>query len=223
MFETNVSVVMNQDPSSVPDIHVRLIEAAGEVFAEQGYQAATVRDICQRAGANVAAINYHFGGKEKLYEAVLNYVHKRSFQHATREQLQDGPPEQRLRLFIRGLFRGILDRGSPVWLHQLMSREMMQPTHGLDMLIDNEIRPRSQMVRAIIREIVGAAPTDHEVWLCCFSIVSQCFFYHHSRQVIQRLHPDIRLDLSALDELADHVWRFSLSALRDKAQSKERP
>src|SRR3954453_12160787 len=49
----------------------RLLEAAGEVFADKGFKAATVRDICCRAGANVAAINYHFGDKERLYAEVL--------------------------------------------------------------------------------------------------------------------------------------------------------
>ncbi len=209
-------------PSELPETHVRLIEAAGEVFAEQGFHSATVRDICQRAGANVAAVNYHFGSKEKLYEAVLHYAHKRSFQHATREQLQEGPPEERLRTFIRGLLKGILDHGSPAWLHQLMCREMMQPTPGLDMLIEHEIRPRSQMVRAIIREIVGPGLSEHEVWLCCFSIVSQLFFYHHSRAVIRRLHPEMCFDLSVHEELADHVWRFSLSALRARAAEAQR-
>lgn len=209
-------------PTDLPEIRVRLIEAAGEVFAEQGFHSATVRDICQRAGANIAAVNYHFGSKEKLYEAVLHYAHRRSFQHATREQLQEGPPEERLRLFIRGLLKGILDHGSPAWLHQLMSREMMQPTPGLDILIEHEIRPRSQMVRAIIREIVGPKLSEHEIWLCCFSIVSQMFFYHHSRAVIQRLHPELRIDLSIHDELADHVWRFSLGALRARAAEAQR-
>ena len=49
----------------------RLLEAAGQVFAEQGFRAATVRDICQRAGANIAAVNYHFGDKEALYREVI--------------------------------------------------------------------------------------------------------------------------------------------------------
>ena len=49
------------------DTEKRLLEAAGEVFAEFGYRAATVRQICEKAGANIAAVNYYFGDKEKLY------------------------------------------------------------------------------------------------------------------------------------------------------------
>ena len=52
----------------------RLLEAAGQIFADVGYRAATVRQICQKAGANVAAVNYYFGDKEGLYLAVLRSV-----------------------------------------------------------------------------------------------------------------------------------------------------
>ena len=58
----------------------QLLEAAGEVFAEAGYRDATVREICRRAGANIAAINYHFGDKEKLYAEVLRYSHGKALE-----------------------------------------------------------------------------------------------------------------------------------------------
>ncbi len=53
------------------DTKARLIEAAGEEFGEKGFLAATVRAICARAGANLAAVNYHFGDKDRLYEQAL--------------------------------------------------------------------------------------------------------------------------------------------------------
>jgi len=48
----------------------RLMEAAMVEFAQRGYAGATVADICARAEANVAAVNYHYGSKEKLYQEV---------------------------------------------------------------------------------------------------------------------------------------------------------
>ena len=49
----------------------KLVDAAGVVFAESGYQGATVREICARAGVNIALVNYYFGDKLELYAEVL--------------------------------------------------------------------------------------------------------------------------------------------------------
>ncbi len=49
----------------------RLLQAATRLFADNGYRGASVRDICNLAGANPGAISYHFGGKRQLYRAVL--------------------------------------------------------------------------------------------------------------------------------------------------------
>ncbi len=58
----------------------QLLEAAGAVFAEAGFRNATVREICHQAGANIAAVNYHFGDKETLYSEVLRYAHGRALE-----------------------------------------------------------------------------------------------------------------------------------------------
>ena len=62
---------MAQDPTKA-----RLLEAAGEEFAEKGFELARVRAICERAGANLAAVNYHFGDKEQLYVEALLEAHR---------------------------------------------------------------------------------------------------------------------------------------------------
>src|SRR5437867_9871166 len=79
-----------------------LLEVAGQVFAEKGYEEASVRDICTKAGVNVAAVNYHFGGKEKLYvEAVKRACRRRLEENAPPPWGPDTPPAVRLRDFIR--------------------------------------------------------------------------------------------------------------------------
>jgi AcrR family transcriptional regulator len=49
----------------------RLLQASARLFADNGYRGASVRDICNLAGANPGAVSYHFGGKRQLYRAVL--------------------------------------------------------------------------------------------------------------------------------------------------------
>src|SRR5581483_7824918 len=156
----------------------RLLEAAGEIFAEQGFHNATVRDVCQRAGANIAAVNYHFGDKEGLYTAVLRYAHQCATEKYSPEMAfaSEGnvPAEQRLCMFVRSFLRHIFDEGQPAWHGKLMSREMMEPTPALEVLVKEEIRPRAEMLEAIIRELLGRRASPERVRLCVRSIIGQC-------------------------------------------------
>ena len=79
----------------------RLLDTAGEVFAEKGFQAATVRQICGMAGVNIAAINYHFGDKERLYIEAVKHAH--CVQNAPDEHAwpPGTPPRRNRNLFKR--------------------------------------------------------------------------------------------------------------------------
>lgn len=55
------------------DIKTRILQAAKKLFAQQGYDGTSIRQICQEAGANVALVSYHFGGKEKLFAALFTH------------------------------------------------------------------------------------------------------------------------------------------------------
>jgi len=197
----------------------RLLIAAGEVFAESGYRAATVRGICRRAGVNAALVNYHFRSKRELYAAVLEFAYRqalRKYPHEAGDAARE-TPERRLARFVHNFMLRILDEGRPAWYGKLMSREMMEPTGALDRLVDRNFRPHHEYLRGIVREMLGPGGEDRKVTRCVFSILGQCLFYRHSRPVIARLYPSLRYDAEEIEEAASHVVAFALAGLRQIA------
>jgi AcrR family transcriptional regulator len=196
---------------------LRVLQAAGEVFAEEGFKSATVREICRRAGANVAAVNYHFGDKGRLYGRVC----REGFQAALSRYpanmgiTDDASAEQRLRAFIRSFLYRMLDETDPMLhrMHRLAAREMTEPTGVLDDIVQNMIKPLFGRLWQIVTEILGPEVDDRTAVLCARSVVGQCLFYRHSQPVLMRLDPNQQFTPEALDELAAHISRFSLAAM----------
>src|SRR5579862_9119721 len=117
---------------------LRLLEAAAETFAQLGFRNTTVREICRRAGANIAALHYHFGGKERMYAAVLADTAQKALDQYPigGGAAPDAPAEARLEAFIRNYLERLLDEGRPAWFGQLFAREMFEPTAALDRLAE---------------------------------------------------------------------------------------
>jgi AcrR family transcriptional regulator len=200
----------------------QLLEAAGEVFAEYGYRAATVREICLRAGANVASIHYHFGDKEKLYLAVLRYAHEREAQTNPEllEKVAHASPEERLRQLIRSLLLQLLDPASFTWDAKILVREMVEPTMAMDVVVAERIRPLSKHVREIVAAVMGGSPSEDQIREAEFSVVSQCVFYHHCRAVVSRLYPKYKMSRADIDKLVEHITAFSVAGLKAKGRRK---
>ncbi len=192
----------------------RLLEAAGEVFAEHGFRDATIREICERAKANIAAVHYHFGDKEELYAAVFTYARSCAVAPFDGQVPPTAPAEERLRVFVRAVLTRFFDEGRPAWLGKLLAREMIDPTKALDSLINEQIRPNSERLKAIVRELIGVEIDEQELWRCTFGIAAQWLFYFHCGQVVKRLNPDQRFDRQELERLADHITKFSVAALK---------
>jgi AcrR family transcriptional regulator len=223
LFEMKLKTPAGPGAASHAETRRQLLEAAGEVFAEAGYRDATVRDICRRAGANVAAVNYHFGDKETLYLEVLRYAHGRALEKypPLLNVPADAPPEKKLRAFVHSLLLRIFDKGPTAWHGRIMLREMIEPSAALDSLVEERMRPMASQLWQIVADILDC-PLNHErVRLCAFSVVSQCVFYHHCRPVMSRLFPKQEpLDAAGIERLADHITRFSLAAMKHPTATK---
>jgi AcrR family transcriptional regulator len=195
----------------------RILHAAAEVFADFGYERATVRVICERASVNVAAINYHFSDKENLYIEVLKYCKALAFEKypSDLDTKKSDSPEIRLKAFIKSFVFRILDEGVSSLFGRLVSREYIEPTNALDMLVEEAMRPTFALLAEIVGEILGRKAAEMKVRMCCASIVSQCLFYLYARHALTRLFQGQQFGTAEMENIADHITNFSLSAIRD--------
>ena len=198
-----------------------LLEAAGEVFAAKGFAKATVRAICDRAGANVAAVNYYFGDKAGLYRAAISHWSKISRQKYPPDFGLGANPtaEQQLAAFIRTFLLRILDKSRPGWHGKLLTREMVEPTAALDELVESMYRPMNERLQQIVHELGRGRLSQTAVRQCARSILGQCLYYRHAGPVITRLDPDETFEPADVERLAAHVTRFSLAAIKVLAKS----
>lgn len=189
----------------------RIMEAASEVFAEHGFAHATVRDIVDRAGANIAAVNYHFGGKNELYAAVLHkLMAERAMAHPYDADLpHDATPRQRLHTFVRAFLRRLMLEEPGFPLGRMMTREMIEPTRALDELVRDIMAPSVGYLIQLAEQIVGRTLDPRERFHVVSSVVGQVVFHKHCRPVLDRLFPQQSRSSDEVDRLAEHIANFS--------------
>ena len=193
----------------------RILLAAGREFAERGYESATVRDICAAAGVNVAAVNYYFGDKRRLYIESVKHAHEqRVRQLPLPEWHADVPPARRLHDFVSNLLERMLGLGQPPWQVRLMMREVLQPTEACRELVEDYMRPHFAVLVSILGDLAGGRLSEPEVRRLAMSVVGQCFVYRAAGGVVAMLVPADELEtLHTPAALADHVTRQTLAAL----------
>jgi TetR/AcrR family transcriptional regulator, regulator of cefoperazone and chloramphenicol sensitivity len=196
------------------DTKTRLIDAAGEAFAERGYEAVGIREICQQADANVAAVNYHFGDKRGLYIACLRHAQSCRVDELSPPQWPaDFPPADKLREFIRAMLESKLRSERPRWHLELMLREMVRPTDACREIVEDYIRPMAETLAGILQELFPGSSWNRQSWLIGFSVVSQVLFYYVHQPVVRLLMGPEAFDSLSLEELTDHITRFCLAAI----------
>ncbi len=198
------------------EIRQRIIRAAGPIFARKGFQAATVREICRKAGVNVAAVNYYFGSKENLYRETVASAHPVKFTQSPfyPSWTPDTAPAEKLRSFVATMVERVLQLDPHSWQEELLLREVLNPTPVCQSMIRHHFRAGMEVLRSICQELLPPQIPEDLLLRTMLSIVAQCVYYRTARKVlIVVLGAEKFRELCSVDKLVDHITRFSLAAL----------
>ncbi len=193
----------------------KLLEAAGPIFAEKGLNGVTVREICGRAGVNIAAIHYHFGDKERLYIATVRYARERRAEQYPFPDWDAAVSEaERLHGFVETILRRMLEPDVP-WQTRLLMREVLRPTEACRELVEDYFRPDFERLVEIVRALMPGRPSAREARQAALSVMGQCLLYRIAGEIVRQLvSEDEYEEAYTVESLTDHICRFSLAACR---------
>ena len=150
----------------------RLLDAACAQFAEHGWHGTRIQDVCRAADANIAAVNYHFGGKEGLYRAVWDRALESAVDAggAGLSALSADADREWLYKYVRACVLSVFDTGMGGVLRRLMTHEVAAPSPISQDILANHIAPRYSELLARLRRTIGPNATDYQVGCCAFAI-----------------------------------------------------
>jgi TetR/AcrR family transcriptional regulator len=171
------------------DTRLKLIETATPLFAKKGFAAVSVREVAHAAGANVAAVSYHFGGKEGLYQAVLEEQFEPIREGLERiKTMPPLPPVERLTLYA-SLIAGVHHRRP--YLLRLMHSELTSPTSGLETVVKKYIPQIYAFLHQALEDGVAAGDfrPDLDTDFACISLAGILNFYFIVKPLARQLLP----------------------------------
>jgi TetR/AcrR family transcriptional regulator, regulator of cefoperazone and chloramphenicol sensitivity len=190
----------------------QILQVAGRIFAEKGFERATSREICTTAGINMAAVNYHFGGKDGLYDAVLVEAHGQLVELNDLEAIRQsgGSAQVHLRALIDLFVRRSAGPALP-WELRVLLREFMAPSTHVPVLIRHAVLPKIRVMMAMIAAVLRV-PEDHPVVqrALAFVVLPCIMLVIAPRDVLRQVFPVL---ISEPEALVDDITRYALAGL----------
>ena len=193
----------------------RLLDAAERLFAQRGFRSASVRDITREATCNIAAVNYHFGGKVNLYREVfmrrlrvLRKARLEGIEHALSGAGERATLELLLQAFAAAFVQPLVeDSSGRLWV-LLLAQEMIDPQLPPATFQAEMVEPLEKAMVAALAQVCPEL-AQRDARLCVQSLVGQLVHVVH----LERCLPanDRRWELP---ELVAHAVRFSVAGIR---------
>lgn len=214
-------MVKNRNPETeTHDARSRLVISALRLFAEKGFEAASTREICEAAGANISAIRYYFGDKAGLYRAAFT------------EPMGEAPCRSNIEAYaglplaeaLGRLFREFLEplkKGEEFQLvMKLHFREMLEPTGAWQQEIDAEIKPQHEALVALLKEHLGLQRIDVDAHRLAFAIIGMAVHFYVGQDVVAAISPQVLSAPKAIDVLAERLAGYAVSMIQGEARRR---
>jgi AcrR family transcriptional regulator len=198
----------------------RVLEVACELFAEAGFHGTHLREICKRAGTNVAGVCYHFHSKEGLYETASMEAGRRlSDMDEGFVALRRLPPEQRLLTLVESLLKRLSARRA--WIAKLLARELVDPACGTHNYAASGLERDFILLQAVMRDLLGTKANSEAVRLHALGVIGECVFCSLAAE--KPCHPLNQLAVSAVSgaRLARFLTQRALGSLQREAAEPE--
>jgi AcrR family transcriptional regulator len=198
----------------------RILECAGALFAATGYAETTAKAIAEAARVDLASINYHFGSRSGVYQAVLVEAHRRLITLDLLERLErsDAPAHAKFEQLIEALVAGALTRRG--WHSRVLARELLAPSSNLEALFQQEALPKIRVIAQLISEMTGIPIDDPAIPRCLLNVAAPCLMlFVAPTNVPGPLQSVLRMPRAAL---VAHLQRFALAGLEAIAQDYSR-
>lgn len=207
---------MTENERSPQETKQKLLEAGCEVFAEAGYHEGTVVRICDRAGANRAAVNYHYGDKESLYRAVWRYTYELALEaYPIKPVDAEASAEQRLHVLMRSLVLRMFDEGRGGLFARIVAREFTEPQEFMTDERGRVHADHAQIFDAVTRDMLGERAEQNDLHVCSFMILMPSLGLGMRRLGRHaKCGPPELFDFDP-EDMAERMFRFAMAGIED--------
>lgn len=193
------------------DTRIRLLMAATKVFSEHGYHAATTREICRCASANLAAIHYHFGDKAALYREVFKLPFLKQSDSLDAASEANLTLEESLNLFYRALMLPIWgDQPLTQQFMRLHAREEIDPSGVLGDVVAQAIKPNFERLKSILCKELKLAEADLEIERLAFCLVGMAKIFFHGKCLVNSFSPELLHGKNAIDIMISKLVSYAM-------------
>jgi TetR/AcrR family transcriptional regulator, regulator of cefoperazone and chloramphenicol sensitivity len=200
------------------ETRLHILQVAGQLFAAKGFERTTSREICSAAGSNLAAVNYHFGSRDGLYEAVLVEAHGQIVGIDDLESISrsGASPEAKIRELI-ALIVGRSSATNLPWGLRVLVREFMSPSTHVNALLKQAVLPKLSIVLTMVAEFLGV-PQEHPLVqrALAFVVLPCIMLVVAPRPVLRQALPALLCEPAAL---AEDMGNYALAGLSSLASS----